>query len=77
MAWLTLQRPEAGNAIAPPERGTRIIDLMTAAGGDPAVRCIVITGAGTRHFCTGGDLGHSNASGRPTATRSPSGGSSS
>ena len=34
---------------------------MTAAGGDPAVRCVVITGAGTRHFCTGGDLGHSNA----------------
>jgi 2-(1,2-epoxy-1,2-dihydrophenyl)acetyl-CoA isomerase len=34
---------------------------MEVAGGDPAIRCVVITGAGTRHFCTGGDLGHANA----------------
>jgi 2-(1,2-epoxy-1,2-dihydrophenyl)acetyl-CoA isomerase len=60
VAWLTLRRPEAGNAIAPPQRD-RIIELMAAAGGDPVVRCIVITGTGSRHFCTGGDLGHPNA----------------
>lgn len=60
VAWLTLGRPEAGNAIAPPQRN-RIIELMTVAANDPAIRCVVITGSGTRHFSTGGDLRHPDA----------------
>jgi 2-(1,2-epoxy-1,2-dihydrophenyl)acetyl-CoA isomerase len=60
VAWLTLGRPEAGNAIAPPQRN-RIIELMAVAGNDPSIRCVVITGSGTRHFSTGGDLRHADA----------------
>src|SRR5699024_9168143 len=46
---------EAGNAIAPEQRN-RIIELMRSASDDPAIRAVVITGAGDRHFSTGGDL---------------------
>ena len=60
VAWLTLNRPEAGNAVAPPQRD-RIIELMGVAGGDSSIRAVVITGTGTRHFCTGGDLRHPDA----------------
>ncbi len=57
VAWLTINRPEKGNAISPDERN-RIIELLEGAGDDPAIRAIVLTGAGDRHFSTGGDLGH-------------------
>ena len=55
VAWLTLNRPDAANAITPDQRN-RTIELMEAASGDLNVRCVVITAAGERHFCTGADL---------------------
>ena len=51
---LTLDRPEARNAIDIPLR-ERLLEELTAAADDPAVRGIVITGAGGV-FCAGGDL---------------------
>ncbi len=58
---LTLNRPEQGNAI-----NTALADdLLSAArdaAADPAVRCVVLTGAG-RMFCVGGDIGEFAASG--------------
>jgi len=54
--WLTLERPEVGNAIDPSVvegMGTGI----AAAADDPAVRAIVITGAG-KHFSAGADLNY-------------------
>jgi 2-(1,2-epoxy-1,2-dihydrophenyl)acetyl-CoA isomerase len=56
VARLTINRPQKGNAISPEERN-RIVELLDGASDDPAVRAIVLTGAGDRHFCTGGDLG--------------------
>jgi methylglutaconyl-CoA hydratase len=54
--WLVLERPEVGNAIDP-----SVVDGMGAgiaeAAKDPAVRAIVITGAG-RHFSAGADLNY-------------------
>lgn len=52
---LTLNRVERHNALSKPllvefERS------LSGAAGDPAVRCIVITGAGTRAFCAGADI---------------------
>ena len=74
VAWLTLNRPEAGNAVAPPQRN-RIIELMGVAGGDSSIRAVVITGTGTRHFCTGGDLRHPDAvQDEGDAARAPSAG---
>jgi 2-(1,2-epoxy-1,2-dihydrophenyl)acetyl-CoA isomerase len=55
VAWLTLNRPDAANAITPDQRN-RTIELMEAASGDLNVRAVVITAAGEKHFCTGADL---------------------
>ncbi|HEX4016381.1 MAG TPA: enoyl-CoA hydratase-related protein [Frankiaceae bacterium] len=53
--WLTIDRQSAGNAITV---GTRaiLIDALEAANADPTVRAVVLTAAGSRHFCTGADL---------------------
>jgi enoyl-CoA hydratase len=53
---VTLNRPEVGNAMNT-QMGRDLIDLwdrVIAAPGE--VRCIVLTGAGDRIFCAGGDL---------------------
>ena len=53
--WLTINRPEAGNAITPVVRN-RIIDQLQRASTDFTVRAVVLTAAGEKHFCTGADL---------------------
>jgi 2-(1,2-epoxy-1,2-dihydrophenyl)acetyl-CoA isomerase len=60
---ITLNRPEALNAITPDQR-ERIIQLLSEASADPTVRAVVITGTG-RGFCAGADL----RGGPPTADR--------
>ncbi len=52
---LRLNRPEAGNAISR-EVTLALADQVRACAADPALRALVITGAGTRYFCTGGDV---------------------
>ena len=47
VAWLTLNRPDAANAITPDQRN-RTIEIMEAASGDLNVRVVVITAAGER-----------------------------
>jgi len=54
VAWITLNRPEAHNAITPDQRD-RVIWLLSEASADLAVRCVVITANG-KGFCTGADL---------------------
>jgi enoyl-CoA hydratase/carnithine racemase len=63
IATITLNRPEQLNAWTPvmAELYRRHLD---AADADPAVRAIVVTGAG-RGFCAGGDMGR-KAGGRET-----------
>jgi 2-(1,2-epoxy-1,2-dihydrophenyl)acetyl-CoA isomerase len=70
VAWLTLNRPQAGNAITPPQRD-RIIALLEAASGDQRVRAVVLTAAGTRHFCTGADLSGSTGPDAPLPEGAP------
>jgi len=55
VAWMILNRPDAGNALTADQRG-RMLDLLEEAATDLAVRAIVLTASGDRHFCTGGDL---------------------
>ena len=55
VAWLTLNRPEAGNAVSPDQR-VHILRRLEEAGEDLRVRAVVLTASGERHFCTGGDL---------------------
>jgi 2-(1,2-epoxy-1,2-dihydrophenyl)acetyl-CoA isomerase len=54
VVWLTLNRPDAGNALTPDQRNT-LIDLLHQADLDPAARAVVIASTG-KHFCTGADL---------------------
>jgi 2-(1,2-epoxy-1,2-dihydrophenyl)acetyl-CoA isomerase len=53
--WLTINRAEAGNAI-PYYVRDRLIRWFRDAHVDLAIRCIVLTAAGEKHFCTGADL---------------------
>lgn len=66
VAWITLNRPEAHNAITPDQRN-RVIDLLAEAGADLATRAVVLTATG-KGFCTGADLrggGQTSAPARP------------
>ena len=51
---ITLNRPDAANALRPDDRDA-LIDLMTAAASDAAVRVVVLRANG-RHFCAGADV---------------------
>lgn len=52
---LTINRPEASNSI-PYYVRDRLTEQLRAASADASVRCVVLTAAGDRHFCTGSDL---------------------
>ena len=54
IATLTLDRPERKNALSV-ELRDRLADVLDALGADPAVRTVVLTGAGDV-FCAGFDL---------------------
>ncbi len=55
VAQITLNRPEAGNAITAAMRD-QVIVWLEEASADLAVRVVVITGNGEKGFCTGADL---------------------
>ena len=60
MVQVTLNRPEISNAMNT-QMGLDLLDLFHAIGGAPGrQRCIVLTGAGPRAFCAGGDLKERN-----------------
>jgi enoyl-CoA hydratase/carnithine racemase len=61
--WLTINRPERHNALNEAVV-SGIAAGMRAAMADPTVRAVVLTGAGERAFCAGGDL-------NPTAEGAP------
>jgi 2-(1,2-epoxy-1,2-dihydrophenyl)acetyl-CoA isomerase len=61
---LTIDRPQAGNALTVATRAT-LIGEFEAASGDPTVRAVVLTAAGARHFCTGADLRAQQGAPRP------------
>jgi enoyl-CoA hydratase/carnithine racemase len=57
---VTLNRPEAANAMNT-QMGLDLLDLFHNVSGTPnEQRCIVLTGAGARAFCAGGDLKERN-----------------
>jgi len=57
-ALLTIDRPAARNALSP-ELVSALRAALTEAEANPAVRVVVLTGAGERIFSAGGDLGAS------------------
>jgi 2-(1,2-epoxy-1,2-dihydrophenyl)acetyl-CoA isomerase len=66
IAWVTLNRPEAHNALTTAQRDG-LGDLFRAASADVEVRALVLTGSG-KGFCTGADLRS-----RPPAAPRPEG----
>ncbi|MEV5674332.1 enoyl-CoA hydratase-related protein [Streptomyces sp. NPDC052179] len=61
VSWITLNRPDAMNAVTWDQR-ERVIALLAEASADPAVRAVVLTATG-RGFCAGADLRGAPASG--------------
>ena len=55
VAVLTLNRPERRNALSA-SLTTRLLQVLTEVDADPDVWAVVLTGAGDRAFCAGGDL---------------------
>ena len=55
IATLTIDNPARMNALTAAMWGA-IPDLITRAGADPAVRVVVVRGAGTRAFSAGADI---------------------
>jgi enoyl-CoA hydratase len=56
IATFTLNRPAARNALTP-ELVCRLADALVDFLADPQLRVGILTGAGDKAFCSGGDLG--------------------
>ncbi|MEK5484969.1 MULTISPECIES: enoyl-CoA hydratase [unclassified Lysinibacillus] len=52
---ITLTRPEAANAMSV-QLLRELSDMLDQINGDPAVRVVLLTGAGEKAFCAGADL---------------------
>src|SRR5437870_13887345 len=56
LVLLMLNRPQVANAMNT-QMGRDLLDFFDDVNGEPlAYRCIVMTGAGDKAFCAGGDL---------------------
>ncbi|MFA7262627.1 MAG: crotonase/enoyl-CoA hydratase family protein [Caulobacter sp.] len=55
VAILTLNRPDAMNALGAPGDGDQVADVCAAINADADVRCVILTGAG-RAFSAGGNV---------------------
>ena len=55
VARVTIDRPDRMNAIDQASEA-ELMRIWAAIEGDDAVRCVVLTGAGERAFCTGADM---------------------
>jgi enoyl-CoA hydratase/carnithine racemase len=55
VAWLTIDRPEARNALSKPVR-EGLFSGVRRFNDDESAKVLVLTGAGDRAFCAGGDL---------------------
>lgn len=67
VGWVTLDRPDVMNALSE-EVFRDLFDVVRAANDDPAVRVLIVTGAGP-HFCAGGDLSWERELDEETAAR--------
>lgn len=63
VAVLTMNRPEAMNALSSGMMDG-LMNSLTRVAADPAIGCVVLTGAGGRAFCAGGDVKAMAAGGR-------------
>jgi 1,4-dihydroxy-2-naphthoyl-CoA synthase len=57
VAWVTINRPEAGNGLTSATY-SMLAEALHRAGDDPDAGVVVLTGAGDTHFSGGGDTKH-------------------
>lgn len=62
VARVTIDRPQVLNAVDTATE-QELQRVWTEIEGDPEVRCVVLTGAGDRSFCTGSDVSSADESG--------------
>lgn len=55
IATVVIDRPQAMNAVTPPMRA-RLHEIWEQVRTDPQIRVLIVTGAGDKAFCSGGDL---------------------
>lgn len=55
-AWLTIDREERRNALSAGVIA-ELVEALARAAADDSARAVVLTGAGDRAFCAGGDIG--------------------
>jgi 2-(1,2-epoxy-1,2-dihydrophenyl)acetyl-CoA isomerase len=70
ICWITINRPDAGNALTQFMRD-RIAEWVRDASSDLFVRAVVITAAGDKAFCTGADLRGGQHAPRPKPDDAP------
>jgi naphthoate synthase len=62
IAKVTIDRPEVRNAFRP-ETVQELIDAFARIRDDASIGCVLLTGAGDRAFCSGGDQRHKGRGG--------------
>ena len=70
VAWITINRPEVRNAFRT-KTVAELTDAFTDARFDPAVGVAVLTGAGDKAFCSGGDQKERGGGGYATDGQRP------
>src|SRR3977135_3225031 len=55
VAWVTINRPRVLNAFRE-QTLDELIDALKSTRDDPSIACAVVTGAGDKAFCAGGDF---------------------
>lgn len=55
VATLTLNDPEARNALSTPAQWAAVVEACERAQRDESIRCVIVTGAGSA-FCAGGNV---------------------
>ena len=72
VGWITLNRPQAINAINDAVR-KELPAALLAFDQDPEIRVILLQGAGSRGFCAGADLKEERAAESPVTARGTAG----
>jgi 2-(1,2-epoxy-1,2-dihydrophenyl)acetyl-CoA isomerase len=65
---ITIDRPEVGNSLSPLARDT-LTEAFERADDDPAVRAVLLTATGQRHFCAGAGLALQSPQAAPAEKR--------
>lgn len=70
IARITINRPEVYNAFRP-QTNEQILDALAIVRDTPSMRVVVLTGAGDKAFCSGGDQNYKTSGGYRDADGTP------